>query len=377
MKRFYPVLIGTLLLAAMIILTGCPSKELTSAKVYIQQDEWDKAEVQLKQAVAFNPKDAEAYFLLGKAYGRKNLYADMAKEFQNSLAIVPTFKIEIDQLKESYWVKCFNDGVEKVKLADQQPDQASKMEKFHNSLVSFKNCPIIDPSRIPAYQNIAFVQRRMDSTAAAVNTYLKLISVAPKDVKSLQQLGSLYYDLKDFDKCIGIMDQIMAIEPTNIEALTQKAYAYDSKGEASKAYECYLKALEIKPNDPDIQFNLGRYFYSQKQYDKAIEQFNNVLTANPDDVETLSNIANAYLLIAEDIIKPLRSDHKFTDKKVKEIRDNANVYYSKAIPILEKAVQLRPNDSALWFNLGVAYIYLEMKDKGDAAFKKSDELKKQ
>jgi len=57
------------------------------------------------------------------------------------------------------------------------------------------------------------------------------------------------------------------------------------------------------------------------------------------------------------------------------VKARANENYEKAIPYLEKATELRPDDASLWTNLGVAYINLGIKEKGEAAFKKAEEIK--
>ena len=53
---------------AAIVTTGfeCASSEMTSAKLYIQRKEYDNAKKQLEKEVEKNPKNEEAYYLLGK-----------------------------------------------------------------------------------------------------------------------------------------------------------------------------------------------------------------------------------------------------------------------------------------------------------------------
>ena len=53
---------------AAISTTGfeCASSEMTSAKLYIQRKEYDNAKAQLLKEIAKNPKNEEAYYLLGK-----------------------------------------------------------------------------------------------------------------------------------------------------------------------------------------------------------------------------------------------------------------------------------------------------------------------
>jgi len=67
MKRFVPL--ALLFLAAVYLSsTGfqCGSAETTSAKLYIQQKQYAKAEESLVKQLAKNDKDEEAWFLLGQ-----------------------------------------------------------------------------------------------------------------------------------------------------------------------------------------------------------------------------------------------------------------------------------------------------------------------
>jgi tetratricopeptide (TPR) repeat protein len=356
------MLLGTVLLLGILFLFGCTSKEVTSAKVYIQQDDWAKAEEQLREAVRLYPSDAEAHILLAEALGRKGEYGEMVKEIDASLEIGPQFKEKAKFLKEKYWVEAFNKGVGKVKA-----------EKFDEALAAFKQCPVIDPERIDAYKNMAFVYMRMNSVDEAIPVYEKVIELDPKDTKTMLQLGSIFYEKKDYEKAIEVMNQILAIEPGNIDAISQKAFAYDSMGQSEEAFNAYKEALVQQPGNPDILFNLGRLHFIRNEYDQAIEQFEKVLESAPDDLEATLNIGNAYLSVAEEYMKPLRKSQDLSKAEATELKEKAIENYKKAIPFLEKAVEARPN-ATVWTNLGVAYINIGEKEKGEDAFKKSEEM---
>ncbi len=365
MKRYYTLLLLIGLLFAMMMLYGCTSKEVTSAKVYIQQDDWAKAAEQLKVAVQLYPNDAEAHALLGEAYSRQGEFTKMNEHFEKSLAITPLFAERINFVREKNWVQNFNNGVAQV-----------KNERYAEALALFKSCEIIDPKRTDSYKNASYVYIKMDSTDSAMDEYRKVLEYDPKDTKTMLQLGGLLYEKKQYDECAALMDKILELEPSNTDATSQKAFAFDSKGESDKAFEAYNDALKQSPNNPDILFNLGRLYYMRNDYLKAIEQFKNVLQTNPDDFESILNTGNAYLSIAEDYMKPLREGKELPDAKIKELKGNAIENYKAAIPFLEKTVTLKPEDPITWTNLGVAYINAGMKQKGEEAFKKSEELNK-
>jgi tetratricopeptide (TPR) repeat protein len=52
-------------LTAILILIRCSSQEYTSAKLYIQQREWEKAEENLLKAIIVEPENSEIYYQLG------------------------------------------------------------------------------------------------------------------------------------------------------------------------------------------------------------------------------------------------------------------------------------------------------------------------
>ncbi len=89
----------------------CGSTELTSAKLYIQQKNYDKALEALQGEIQKNPKDDEAYYLLGYVYGEKEQYGEMMDAFNKSLSISKNFENEIKSSRIYYWANLFNKGV--------------------------------------------------------------------------------------------------------------------------------------------------------------------------------------------------------------------------------------------------------------------------
>src|SRR3972149_5220409 len=88
----------------------CGSTELTSAKLYIQQNNFDKALESLLRETEKNPKSDEGFFLLGVVYGGKQQYEDMMKAFDKSLAISKNYESNINESQQYYWANAFNLG---------------------------------------------------------------------------------------------------------------------------------------------------------------------------------------------------------------------------------------------------------------------------
>lgn len=378
MRRIYAVAaLSLLVLFSAIMMYGCRSKEMQSALIYInQQNDWDKAMEQLELAVQVNPADAEAHVYLGEGYGRKGEFQKMNEHYETAMNLLSApgkanqklvDKITVD--RNRFWSQTFNKGVDYV-----------KRDSLQRAIDEFKNSIIIDPSHTEGYKNVAYVNERMENFDGAVKAYEEVLRISPQDTVIMIHLGRLYMLTKQHEKTIELMDKVLAIDPDNVDAISQKAMAYDYLEQSDKAFEAYEDALARRPDDPDLRFNFGRLYFMRDDYQNAINQFEKVLEINPDDLESNVNVANSYLSLAQNVLTKYR---EMTDKELskvpeKEIKEKKNLekeYYTKAIPYLEKAVQVKPDDAILWNNLGVAFVNAGMEEKGKAAFEKSEALK--
>ncbi len=82
-------ILGLILFSVMLVFfIGCASEELTSAKLYIQQEDWDNAETYLVKALAAEPENPEIPYMLGDyIYGRKKDWGKMNEMFEKALSL--------------------------------------------------------------------------------------------------------------------------------------------------------------------------------------------------------------------------------------------------------------------------------------------------
>ncbi|MCR4438411.1 MAG: tetratricopeptide repeat protein [bacterium] len=364
------IAVGVLVfLGASLVLLGCQSKEVTSAKVYIQQDDWAKATEQLEMAVKIYPQDAEAHFLLGQAYAQRGDFAGMRKEFDASLAISPRFEPRIKHDIERHWVSYFNNGIKRVNAGQ----LAAAKEDF-------LTCLVIDAKRTEAYKNLGYTYVQLDSLKRAIAMYEKVVELAPNDKDAYRSLTSLYMQAEEYPQVLRIADRRLELDPGDVDAIASKALAYDYMGEGDKALGEYEQALQQQPDNPDLLFNLGRLHYLRGNYEKAIEQFEKVIEKNPDDADALVNVGNAYLSIGDQIRKRAVEEEekgkRFNEKEIEDLKKQIEKYHCGAIPYLERAVQLKPDNANAWYNLGVAYVNCGRREDGEKAFDRAAELRK-
>lgn len=360
-KRLF---LGLLFLSLVM---GCASTAYRSAKLYIQQENWDKAIEYLEIEVQQNPKNAEAYYYLGWAYAKKGLFEKMNQAFESCLALSKKREKDIVKVREKYWIDHYNAGVKEI-----------QRERFAIAIGEFKTAVLILPSRIEAYRNLAYAYIKLDSLDNAAETYRKALEIAPNDIDIYLALGSLYYNKQKYQDAIDVLQKVLEQDPTNADAISYTALSYDYLGETEKAMEAYEKALKLDPENKDLRYNLGRLFFKRKNYDRAIPEFERVLQADPEDYDALIQLGMSYLLKAEGIKKhqkELEEKGKAPEDTLKHLEKKARQSYLQAIPYLQKASRMKPLESIIWYNLGVAYINLGENKEGEKAFLISDELK--
>jgi tetratricopeptide (TPR) repeat protein len=365
---------------AIIIFSGCQSKELTTAKVHIQQNDWSKAVVQLENAVAENPQNAEVQFLLGRGYGVQGRFAEMNRAFEASLKASPQFTLEIKSWQEKYFSEQFNHGVK----AAGEKDWAAAREAFVAALQ-------IDPAHPEVYRHLAYVHDQLGEPEKGLQLYRTLIEIKPDDWEAYFAMAGIHNQRREYDKSMAVLEQALAKNPRQPQILAELAFIYDCQGKSDEAFAAYRQALLIKPDDKELLLNLGRLCLAKEDYAGAVQEFAKILTFDPDNFEATYYAGLCYLKLGERLQKqwrmaeeqvpaaslsaaasqrPLQAD----STRGAGLRLTALRNFKTAMPFLLKAVALDTLHAGAYFNLGFAYTKLGEAGKAKDAFKRCEEL---
>lgn len=370
MKTRYVVPSLLILLGLMVFFTACQMKEVTSAKVYMGEEDWDKAIEQLEKAVEEQPENAEAHFLLGYNAAQKEQWSKVDKHFDIADSLSDEHDDQITAVREQSWINLFNKGVKVLNSG-----------KTDSAISVFETAIMVHPERPETYRTLGISYNRNKEYEKSQKTFEKYISIQPDSVDGYLLLASSLFGLEDYESVIPAMKKALELDPQNADAIVNLAMSYDLLGQSQKAKETYEKALEKNPDNEDILFNLGRLYLMNDELDQALDLFNDLLKKNPHDYEANVSVGQALLQIAQDyqksLVKKDEEGKEVTDEEMEKLR----ILYGKAIPNLEKAAEIAQNnsdipiDSSLYYNLGIAYGQTNQPEKAKEAFDKADELK--
>jgi tetratricopeptide (TPR) repeat protein len=382
------VLIGLSLLSMILGFTAfdCSSAELTGAKLYINQKQYDKAKEALKKEVEKNPLSDEGWWLLGYLQGEEGNFKDMLGAFDKSVAASKKFETQIHEYKKWAWQSSFNKGVSYFNQAIKSTKPDSTKIFFGKAIDLFINSILCEPDSTIGYENAAIACMNMGDNDKAVPFLDKLTQIG-KPSYSYAKLGQIY----------------MMKGSTSMDAFK----ASKDKADSVKAYEWYSKALTVLkkgndkyPSDTEILLQLGNAYYVSNQLEVAVSSFKTLVEKNPTkELKYAYGVvllkAQKYQASAEQLEAVVKMDDNFTDaiynlaasyinwgndlreaavKKESEDKSFQDKF-KLAVPLLEKYLSIKPNEPRVWISLGQVYANLGQEDKSKAAFKKADEYK--
>lgn len=366
----------------------CASTEITSARLYIQQKNYDKAEEVLKKEVTKNPQSEEGWYLTGFVKHEKRDYKGMYEAFQNALKAGNKFQKEINQLLKASWAENFNDGVNYFNTANKiaNPDTAKILRQ--KAINAFETAIQMQPDSNDTYRNLVFVYLSagdLDGSLEPTERWVKRV----KSLESYQVITEIYYTKAEqqWNKYLSTKNAQDSVKALELYQITEK-YAteglqkytddgtlnsflfntYISLGKKDLALQKAKAAVDANPNDKFTNYNYGTMLLEAKDYENAVKYFKKSLEIDPKYENAIYNIAACYINWGIQV-REKEEEANSTERTYKKYFEEARVY-------LEQLVELSPNDFKTWERLGQVYAVLGMKEKAEQAFNKADELRK-
>lgn len=357
----------------------CGSTELTSAKLYIQQENYDKAIESLEKEVQKNPQSDEGHYLLGYVYGEKGQYEQMMDEFNKSLSISKNFEENILASRKYHWVNIFNSGVKAYKKGVDSQNEDSSRVFLNRAADSFETAIAIEPDSMDTYKNLAFVYMNAGDYDKAIDP-LKVMVEKEQDIDGYRYLGEILYEkaaklestdstaaMKVYDEAIDVLEEGRKNYPNNQDILLALSNSYIGAKKLDVAKDVFKAGVEAEPNNQYYRYNYGVLLLGAKQYEEAEKQFLKAIEIDPDYENAIYNLGVTYIHWGTQLNK-MAEEKGETSSEYKE-------KYQMALPYMEKIVEMKPKDANVWELLGRVYTVLDMKEDATNAFNKADQLR--
>lgn len=367
----------------------CSSTEITSARLYLQQKNFDKAEESLKKELSKNSQSEEGYFLLGYVNYEKKNYSDMQENFKKAMGVGQKFEKEIKGYLLQAWADNLNQGVQFFSQANKLQDKEKQKETMNKAIKNFETAINLQPDSAETYKNLAYSYININDYESAIPPMEKYIQKT-ENLDGYKILSDLYLSkaeinyakfkdsnvekdsvnaMNGYNKLITLLEKGLTKYPGNEDLNTKLLNGYISVGKKDYAVQRMKELYEKNPNDKVLNYNYGTVLMSMEQYENGAKLLNSAY-----------EIDNAY----EPAIRNLIVCYYKWGMKVREVESEKNTdvktfrqYFEKALPLVQRLLVLKPEDSKLYLILGDVYANLGESVKAKEAYEKGDKLQKE
>ena len=318
-------------IAVCMLMASAPTEvlaqgmEVTSAKVYINQNEWDKAEALLHKALEKDAEHKDANFFMGYVRYTQGRYEEMLDhwdKFEAKKLGRREKDIHKKTIKDLYR-QAFNKGIE-----------GFNSQEWDSAISNFRVAARVKPDEkdFQPETNLGFALITAGQLDEGIETLEKVVETDPKNVGIWNGLLAGYIKKEDHKNIIRAYDNYLPLtEEYDANDYYRLGRSHSVLGDTLKAAETYEAAMEVVPDEMNFYLMASEIRARFGDNAKAAEILERGRDMDPTDVKILNSLGVLYYILED---------------------------YQKAIEPLEMLVQIEPLSIDGWQNLGDAYFGL-------------------
>lgn len=316
---------------------------------------------------------AKTYY--AKGYVFQKIYESENSEF-NDLAEEPLFKAfnnyekayemdEEDKFTGSIDAAMFNlhkyfinDGVESFKNSDYE--SAFKNFKY---AIKVSNMPVFEGTIDTAIMyNAGIAAQNMKEWNKAAKYYEKAIEYNYGEGRTYLLLNNAYLQAGDTTKAVEALREGFEKYPSNENLLAKLINYYLLETDHPEDALKYIEEAQKKfPDNPQYFAAEGQIYDQMEKNEKAKKKYKQALKKNPKLHMALYNLGVLYFNEGVDLVT--KANKTKDDAEYKKLRQKANEKFKEALPYMERALEVKPQDQNVLSTLKTLYYRLRTQDE--------------
>jgi len=190
--------------------------------------------------------------------------------------------------------------------------------KYPEVMKVIEGLNVSNPGNEKYLRILAKAQIGASDPAGASTTYSQLLSSGVADAGLLLLRADCYRKTGETEKALTDIKKYLEIYPENSPALSLAGKVEAKSGDNLKALEYFSKNLKLHPNDPECYINRADSYFVSKSWDLAINDYSMSLDLKPanSDVWLNKGIALLNLGKVEDACHDFRRSFSLGNKRV-------------------------------------------------------------
>jgi tetratricopeptide (TPR) repeat protein len=388
MKQQKKILFSTLIVAFIaMVITSCSDKMYVNrAMTWAENGErLDTALKSVQKATDLEDTKnwAKTYYAQGYVY--QKIYESKKSEFKN-LTEDPLFKA-FDNYKKAYEMdeeEKFKGSIDAAmfnmhKYFINEGVNAFKKNKYDDAFSNFKYA--LKVAEMPVFENRIDTAIMFNAGIAAQNMKdwnkaAKYYDMAAKHgyggARTYVLLKNAYFQAGDTTQAVQALKEGFEKYPGNDNMIASLInYYLLNTDHPEDALKYIQEAQKQHPDNPQYYAAEGQIYDQMKQFEKAKDRYKKALELDPKLHMALYNLGVLYYNEGVDLVS--KANKTKDDAKYKKLRQQANEKFQKALPYMERALEIKPQDTNVLSTLQT--LYYRLRTQNEEYLKKYKQVK--
>jgi predicted O-linked N-acetylglucosamine transferase (SPINDLY family) len=225
-----------------------------------QRGGYDEADCLIGQALAVDPRSAEACLNHGNVLNALARHAEALASLERALAIRPDYPEALNSR-----------GAVLLDLG--RPEEA---------VASLNRAQALRPGYPEALNNRGNALRALRHHEDAIQDYDRAIDIRPDYAEAFMNRGTALLELKQPERGLESYDRALALSPGHADALLGRGTALRDLGRYREAVESYDRALTAAPGLAEARCNRGAVLQELGRYEEAAGDYQRLVALQPD-----------------------------------------------------------------------------------------------
>ena len=294
-------LLGILvLMIAAVVLVACggaagrEAAYLKRGKTYMAKQDYPKAEVELKNVLQIDPKNAEACYLLARIDEKQGNYQPAFAYYSKAVELKPDYPAAQAKLGTFYLLAgnlTKADQTADAILAKHPTDAGGQLVKAavmarqgntQGAIKEAKGVLAADPANYQAAALLALIYNNAHQTAKGIAVLQNAISRNPKNIPLRVNLIRLYAgNPADYDKVEQLFSEIIAIEPAKLQPRIMYASFLSGINQLDQAEKVLRDAVQENPKDIRRHVALAEFLAARRSVGQGEEELLKTIRSYP------------------------------------------------------------------------------------------------
>lgn len=207
--------------------SNCSDADRIMGMSYYNLEDYGKAVNLLQKAISKDDKDAESAYTLGRTYLELENEKNAIPQFQRAIVLEPARNVWMYELGLIYY----------------------NQDDYKNALKYFNLAGDAGYNKTNDFnENVGFAQLYTNDTQNGMKTLNDIIQRKPNNTELLNNIAQAMYETKHYDDAINFYQQLLTINPKDARSLFMAGMTFQKKGNKEKGQKLCDKAIEMDPS---------------------------------------------------------------------------------------------------------------------------------